>query len=170
MHVRIFNNIAVSLFNSIDALSCYVCPFPLRWGGSCSLRLMIHITEMVVAALFVISCVYTEATHSRVTTSVLQTDLVSRSSPHLPPPSCPRLTLQQKAAELARCLEEESRTKNQLQEEAATKDARLHELEVKVKTQRERTKSLTEQVSDVTVAHLMSICKHQMVHLCSSHQ
>lgn len=57
--------------------------------------------------------------------------------------------MQQKEAELARCLEQETSARSQLQEEAAAKDARLHELEVKVKTQRERTKSLTDQVSGV---------------------
>ena len=71
------------------------------------------------------------------------------------------MTLQQKAAELARCLEEEGRTKNQLQGEAAIKDARLHELEVKVKTQRERTKSLTEQVSDDAVEALCCIIMNE---------
>lgn len=81
--------------------------------------------------------------------SVFYPGLLTLSSLCLPPASHSRLTLQQKEAELTKCLEQERRTKNQLQDEVTTKDAQLHELEVKVKTQRERTKSLTEQVSDV---------------------
>ena len=71
-------------------------------------------------------------------------------------PSLSRLTLQQKEAELTRHLEQETSARSQLQEEVAAKDARLHELEVKVKTQRERTKSLTEQVSGVPLVNRFS--------------
>jgi len=51
-------------------------------------------------------------------------------------------------------LEQERHTKIQLQEEVTAKDAQLHELEMEVKTQQERTKSLAEQVSSELRVHM----------------
>ena len=63
----------MGLYDIIDALSCYVhMSFPTTARRQLfALCLMMHITKVVIAAPFVVSCVYTEVTHNRTMTSVL---------------------------------------------------------------------------------------------------